>query len=139
MWAYIVAITLRNGKDLKVVSKKQKDKSTPKGELVPKIVIEGLEKSKSAKDVQIKMVLRRILVLMMGCLDVLTVTTEPNDNSFESKSSVVDESAITSPRVRLSDGRYLAYRERGVPKNKSKYSIILVHGFGSSKEMSFMA
>ncbi|MCD7467659.1 hypothetical protein HAX54_005210 [Datura stramonium] len=76
---------------------------------------------------------------MMGCLGCADQTTEPNDNSFESKSSVVDESAITSPRVRLSDGRYLAYRERGVPKNKSKYSIILVHGFGSSKEMSFMA
>lgn len=44
-----------------------------------------------------------------------------------------------SPRVRLSDGRHLAYRERGVPKDKSKYKIIIVHGFGSSKEMTFMA
>lgn len=86
------------------------------------------------------MVFRRILVLMMGCLGCADQTTEQNaNNNMESKSSVVDESAITTLRVRLSDGRYLAYRERGVPKNKSKYSIILVHGFGSSKEMNFMA
>lgn len=77
---------------------------------------------------------------MMGCLGCADQTTEQNaNNNMESKSSVVDESAITTLRVRLSDGRYLAYRERGVPKNKCKYSIILVHGFGSSKEMSFMA
>lgn len=86
------------------------------------------------------MVFRRILVLMMGCLGCADQTTEPNvNNNVESKSSVVDVSVTTTPRVRLSDGRYLAYRERGVPKNKCKYSIILVHGFGSSKEMSFMA
>ncbi|KAM3398098.1 hypothetical protein P3S68_001612 [Capsicum galapagoense] len=89
------------------------------------------------------MVFRRILVLMMGCLGFADQPTEANNNNnnnnMESKSSVVDESVITTPRVRLSDGRYLAYRERGVPKNKSKYSIIIVHGFGSSKQMSFMA
>lgn len=44
-----------------------------------------------------------------------------------------------SPRVRLSDGRFLAYRERGVPKSKSNFRVIIVHGFGSSKEMNFEA
>ncbi|GAA0175006.1 hydrolase [Lithospermum erythrorhizon] len=48
---------------------------------------------------------------------------------------VVDDSA----KIKLGDGRILAYRERGVPKNKSNYRIIIVHGFGSSKDMSFMA
>ncbi|GAY68110.1 hypothetical protein CUMW_261620 [Citrus unshiu] len=42
-------------------------------------------------------------------------------------------------RIRLSDGRYLAYREKGVSKNESNYRIVLVHGFGSSKEMNFPA
>nr|GMD64641.1 probable lysophospholipase BODYGUARD 1 [Ipomoea batatas] len=60
----------------------------------------------------------------------LTEKLEPN---------AAAQSVDTSPRVRLSDGRCLAYRERGVPKNKSNYRIIIVHGFGSSKEMSFMA
>lgn len=47
--------------------------------------------------------------------------------------------AETSARIKLSDGRYLAYKEMGVPKNESKYKIIIVHGFGSSKEMNFLA
>ncbi|KAJ4847111.1 hypothetical protein Tsubulata_043953 [Turnera subulata] len=50
-----------------------------------------------------------------------------------------EKSPGNSPRIRLKDGRYLAYREEGVPKNKAKYKIIIVHGFGSSKEMSFNA
>ncbi|CAN0916769.1 hypothetical protein LINGRAHAP2_LOCUS29889 [Linum grandiflorum] len=44
-----------------------------------------------------------------------------------------------SERIKLSDGRYLAYREKGVPRSKAKYKIVLVHGFGSSKEMNFLA
>ncbi|KAF5447507.1 hypothetical protein F2P56_033058 [Juglans regia] len=42
---------------------------------------------------------------------------------------------ITSPRIRLSDGRHLAYRERGVPKQNAKYKVIVVHGFDSSKDI----
>ncbi|KAM6576100.1 hypothetical protein CsatB_027937 [Cannabis sativa] len=46
---------------------------------------------------------------------------------------------ITSPRVKLNDGRHLAYREDGVPKHKAKYKIIVVHGFASSKEQRIPA
>lgn len=42
---------------------------------------------------------------------------------------------VTSPRIKLSDGRYLAYKERGVPKEQAKYKVILVHGFDSSKDI----
>lgn len=42
---------------------------------------------------------------------------------------------VTSPRIRLSDGRNLAYKERGVPKEIAKYKVILVHGFDSSKDI----
>lgn len=42
---------------------------------------------------------------------------------------------VTSPRIRLSDGRHLAYKERGVPKEIAKYKVILVHGFDSSKDI----
>ncbi|ESQ51218.1 hypothetical protein EUTSA_v10017719mg, partial [Eutrema salsugineum] len=42
-------------------------------------------------------------------------------------------------RIKLRDGRFLAYKERGVPKDEAKYKIILIHGFGSSKEMNFSA
>ncbi|XP_061376261.1 uncharacterized protein LOC133318281 [Gastrolobium bilobum] len=41
---------------------------------------------------------------------------------------------VTSPRVKLSDGRHLAYREYGVPKEEARYKIIVIHGYGSSKD-----
>ncbi|XP_052623597.1 uncharacterized protein LOC128128875 [Lactuca sativa] len=48
-------------------------------------------------------------------------------------------SSSSSGRIKLSDGRYLAYKERGVPKNESTYRVVIVHGFASNKEMNFMA
>ncbi|XP_019224077.1 PREDICTED: uncharacterized protein LOC109205782 [Nicotiana attenuata] len=41
---------------------------------------------------------------------------------------------VTSPRIQLKDGRYLAYKERGIAKENAKYKIIIVHGFDSSKD-----
>ncbi|KAL8193622.1 hypothetical protein R6Q57_026757 [Mikania cordata] len=42
---------------------------------------------------------------------------------------------VTSPRVRLNDGRHLSYREWGVPKDEAKYKVIVSHGFNSSKDL----
>lgn len=42
---------------------------------------------------------------------------------------------VTSPRVQLSDGRHLAYQEMGISKEEAKYKIIVVHGYGSSKDL----
>ncbi|XP_058196502.1 uncharacterized protein LOC131312626 isoform X2 [Rhododendron vialii] len=42
---------------------------------------------------------------------------------------------VTSPRIKLSDGRHLAYKVRGVPKENAKYKVIVVHGFDSSKHI----
>lgn len=36
---------------------------------------------------------------------------------------------VTGPRIQLKDGRYLAYKESGVPKDIAKHKIVLVHGF----------
>ncbi|KAI3687769.1 hypothetical protein L1987_81472 [Smallanthus sonchifolius] len=44
-----------------------------------------------------------------------------------------DGLAITSPRIKLRDGRHLAYEESGVPKDTAKAKVIFVHGFGSCK------
>lgn len=41
---------------------------------------------------------------------------------------------VTSPRVKLSDGRHLAYREFGFPKEEARYKIIVVHGYANSKD-----
>ncbi|KAF6147783.1 hypothetical protein GIB67_006756 [Kingdonia uniflora] len=40
---------------------------------------------------------------------------------------------ITSPRIKLRDGRYLAYKEHGVPKDNAKYKIVFIHGFDSCR------
>lgn len=42
---------------------------------------------------------------------------------------------VTSPRVKLRDGRHLAYKEHGVPKKDARYKIVVVHGFDSSKDI----
>ncbi|KAH0655132.1 hypothetical protein KY285_030014 [Solanum tuberosum] len=42
---------------------------------------------------------------------------------------------VTSPRVQLSDGRYLAYKQGGVAKEKAKHNVIIVHDFDSSKDL----
>ncbi|KAI3890145.1 hypothetical protein MKX03_020046 [Papaver bracteatum] len=43
----------------------------------------------------------------------------------------LDGPPITAPRVKLSDGRHLAYKEHGVPKDEAKYKIVYIHGFDS--------
>ncbi|KAL1544442.1 hypothetical protein AAHA92_21294 [Salvia divinorum] len=39
----------------------------------------------------------------------------------------------SGPRIKLRDGRFLSYKEYGVPEERAKYNIILIHGFGSCK------
>ncbi|KAL3523652.1 hypothetical protein ACH5RR_016486 [Cinchona calisaya] len=46
---------------------------------------------------------------------------------------------ITGPRIKLRDGRHLAYKEHGVPKELAKYKIVLVHGFASSRHEAAIA
>jgi hypothetical protein len=40
---------------------------------------------------------------------------------------------ITAPRVKLRDGRHLAYKEQGVSRETAKYKIVYVHGFASTR------
>lgn len=47
--------------------------------------------------------------------------------------------AITAPRIKLRDGRHLAYKEHGVLKELAKHKIIFVHGFGSSRHDAAIA
>ncbi|KAK4788134.1 hypothetical protein SAY86_019453 [Trapa natans] len=42
---------------------------------------------------------------------------------------------VTAPRIKLANGRHLAYRERGVSRERAKHKVVLVHGFDSSKDM----
>lgn len=87
--------------------------------------------------------------MFLGCLGIAhnqdrkPAIKDAESSSSSSSSSTSSSSSLSSDdkyisKVRLSDGRWLAYRESGVPKNKSNYKVVIVHGFGSSKEMNFV-
>lgn len=40
---------------------------------------------------------------------------------------------VTATRIILKDGRHLAYKEHGVPKDKASFKIIYIHGFDSCR------
>ncbi|PWA39174.1 alpha/Beta hydrolase fold protein [Artemisia annua] len=46
---------------------------------------------------------------------------------------------ITSPRIKLRDGRHLSYKEYGVPKESATYKIIYVHAFDAVKHDTVIA
>ncbi|XP_061361926.1 uncharacterized protein LOC133305702 [Gastrolobium bilobum] len=46
---------------------------------------------------------------------------------------------ITAARVKLRDGRHLAYKEHGVPRDAAKHKIIYVHGFDSCRHDAVFA
>lgn len=94
------------------------------------------------------MVSKTAVVSLIGLLGMVYQATQlpPPPKSDPPGGFVVDidvedngDGLVDAARIRLSDGRYLAYREKGVSKNESNYRIVLVHGFGSSKEMNFPA
>ncbi|KAK6139922.1 hypothetical protein DH2020_026298 [Rehmannia glutinosa] len=44
-----------------------------------------------------------------------------------------DGPPVTAPRIQLKDGRHLAYKEYGVPKDIAKHKIVFIHGFDSCR------
>ncbi|QCE05828.1 uncharacterized protein LOC114192315 [Vigna unguiculata] len=50
-----------------------------------------------------------------------------------------DGPPITAPRIKLRDGRHLAYKENGVPKDEAVYKIIYVHGFDNCRHDAVLA
>ncbi|XP_021908742.1 uncharacterized protein LOC110822829 [Carica papaya] len=49
-----------------------------------------------------------------------------------------DGPPVTAPRIKLRDGRYLAYKEHGVPKDKANYKIVYVHGIDGCRHDSLL-
>ena len=41
---------------------------------------------------------------------------------------------VTATRLRLREGRHLAYCETGVPKDKARFKVVFSHGFTGSRE-----
>ncbi|VVA21862.1 PREDICTED: alpha/beta-Hydrolases superfamily [Prunus dulcis] len=50
-----------------------------------------------------------------------------------------DGPPVTAPFIKLSDGRRLAYKEHGVPKENAKHKIVFVHGFDSCRHDAVVA
>lgn len=50
-----------------------------------------------------------------------------------------DGPPVTAPTIKLKDGRHLAYKEHGVPKDTAKYKIVYVHGFDSCRHYAVSA
>lgn len=50
-----------------------------------------------------------------------------------------DGPPITAPRIKLNDGRHLAYKEHGVPKDEAKYKFVYIHGFDSCRHHAVVA
>ncbi|KAJ1435945.1 Alpha/Beta hydrolase fold [Sesbania bispinosa] len=46
---------------------------------------------------------------------------------------------ITGPRIKLRDGRHLAYKEHGVPRQVANKKIVFLHGFASSRHDAVIA
>ena len=46
---------------------------------------------------------------------------------------------ITGPRIKLRDGRHIAYKEHGAPREEAKKKIVFLHGFGSSRHDAVIA
>ncbi|XP_076959740.1 uncharacterized protein LOC143635913 [Bidens hawaiensis] len=74
-----------------------------------------------------------LLVIFVGLLALAYKTVRPPPPRTLGSP---DGPAITSPRIKLRDGRHIAYEEYGVPKDKAKYKLIYVHGFGNSKHFN---
>ncbi|VFQ59334.1 unnamed protein product [Cuscuta campestris] len=71
-----------------------------------------------------------LVVFFIGCSAWAYRATQPPPQKL---CGTRDGPPITSPRVKLSDGRHLAYKEFGVPKDKAAYKIVYVHGFDSCR------
>lgn len=46
---------------------------------------------------------------------------------------------VVAPRIKLRDGRHLAYKEHGVSKEVANYKIVFIHGFDSSRHHAVIA
>lgn len=68
--------------------------------------------------------------LLVGLVALIYQATQPPPPKI---CGSVNGPPVTSPRIKLRDGRHLAYLESGIPKEKANYKIIFIHGFDSCR------
>ncbi|KAK9289678.1 hypothetical protein L1049_007836 [Liquidambar formosana] len=77
-----------------------------------------------------------LVVLFMGILAWAYQVIQPPSPKI---CGSTDGPPVTAPRIKLSDGRHLAYKEHGVPKDIAKYKIVFVHGFDCCRHDAVVA
>lgn len=76
------------------------------------------------------MLKRVALVLFIGLLSWVYQTARPPPPNVCGSTG---GPPITASRIKLRDGRHLAYKEHGVAKEVAKYKIIFSHAFSSCR------
>lgn len=74
----------------------------------------------------------RRLVMLVGVVVgsmVFKAITPPPVNELNSP----DGPKVTAPRIEMRDGRYLAYQEMGVKKERARHYVVHIHGYGGSR------
>ncbi|GJT10343.1 retrotransposon protein, putative, ty1-copia subclass [Tanacetum coccineum] len=71
-----------------------------------------------------------LLVFFVGILSLAYQSTRPPPPT---KVGPLDRLPITSPGIKLRDGRHLSNKKYGVPRDSAKCKIVFVHGFDSVK------
>ncbi|KAL9247309.1 hypothetical protein vseg_020753 [Gypsophila vaccaria] len=71
-----------------------------------------------------------VIVAVFLCVFIYKIVKPPASKIC----GTVNGPPVSSPRIRLRDGRYLAYKVRGAPIEDSRFKVIVSHGFYTSKD-----
>ncbi|MED6159230.1 hypothetical protein PIB30_040435 [Stylosanthes scabra] len=95
-------------------------------------------KSKKSSSFQLNSGILRtaLVVLLTGFLAWAYQVTRPPPPKI---CGTADGPPVTASRIKLRDGRHLAYEEHGVPKDAAKYKFIYIHGFDSCRHDAVVA
>ncbi|KAL1549297.1 hypothetical protein AAHA92_17421 [Salvia divinorum] len=74
-----------------------------------------------------------IKVLLVGLVGFLALAYQATKPPPPKTCGFEDGPPVTAPRIQLRDGRYLAYKESGVPKDVAKHRIVFIHGFDNCR------
>ncbi|CAO2824051.1 unnamed protein product [Amaranthus hypochondriacus] len=78
-------------------------------------------------------------LLLVGFLGFLALAYQATHPLPPKICGAPDGPPITAARIKLSDGRYLAYKEHGLPLEEAQYKFVYVHGFDSCRNHAVVA
>jgi len=75
-----------------------------------------------------------IVLIGLGAWAIVSITPPP-----PKRCGTPGGPPITAPRIRLSDGRYLAYEEHGVSRQNATFKIVFIHAFSTFRRDAVIA